>query len=383
MSEARRRLELAMKAQEIRKTGKTGLFIVPDIEFAQQLKSIIPDAELATGAEELRDRGTLDKVTSSGTPGKIIITTWIAHRDIDVKLTPEVVKNGGLDNVVCGVLPTERGLWQALQRAVRGDVPGTRTLMLTPEDLGPIENNTLLEGAQTELLIRKDPNTIHKEHVARVKKDWKGALSNDVESMERLFTQYLKYLRLQEEHMKNQLLHTYIRDNRLELWQRLYIERQRQILEEPENKKRYDENIEREAKQETQKLISEGLSAPISTLDTRPELTIHHRPSDKRRRDILNNLLLRLEKRYGFDLPSEGIEPIFRNQMRIRDLRIGWGGFLQFLEVDFELFLMDYRYINLTMDQKKNVYEAKVSEMFDVAETPYGQFPGDLHFRES
>ena len=168
------------------------------------------------------------------------------------------MKNGGLDNVVCGVLPTERGLWQALQRAVRGDVPGTRTLMLTPEDFGPIENNTLLEGAQTGLLIRKDPNTIHKEHVARVKKDWKGALSNDVESMERLFTQYLKYLRLQEEHMKNQLLHTYIRDNRLELWQRLYIERQRQILEKPEINNR----LVNEAQQMADKLIARDLPLP-------------------------------------------------------------------------------------------------------------------------
>ena len=94
--------------------------------------------------------------------------------------------------------------------------------------------------------------------------------------------------------------------------------------------------------------------------------------------DRLEEVLNRLEIRYGFDLPTDGIPAIFRNQIRIRNLRDVWAVFLQFLEQDFEHFLMDYSYINLTIDQKKNVYEARISQMFDEEETPFGEFPGDL-----
>ena len=81
--------------------------------------------------------------------------------------------------------------------------------------------------------------------------------------------------------------------------------------------------------------------------------TTIRRLQKEKEEDRLEEVLNRLERRYGFDLPTDGIPAIFRNQIRIRNLRDGWAVFLQFLEQDFEHFLMDYSYINLTIDQKR------------------------------
>lgn len=226
-SEEERLEELMRRANDIKENGRMGLFIVPNIRFAKLLEELIPDAEIVTGEEELQERGLLDKVTSEGKPGKIIITTWIAHRDIDVKIPEEVGERGGLDCCVVGLAPTERGLWQALQRALRGDSPGTRSLLLTPEDFDPIANFSFLAPSISGP-ISFSPEKIHQGRVNQIINLWKKALEGRRSAMEELFQKYLKYLRFKEEMMQRQLMMIMIRDCGLEEWQQLFIKHQKE-----------------------------------------------------------------------------------------------------------------------------------------------------------
>ena len=135
---------VAERIQELQASGRVGLIIMPGIKEANNLFEMLKqrkdismnNVKIVTGVEELKERGSFATATTTGSPKDIIITTQMAHRDVDVKLSTEVIAKGGMESIVCGNFASERAFWQALQRAARSDVPGTRTAVSNPKRYG-------------------------------------------------------------------------------------------------------------------------------------------------------------------------------------------------------------------------------------------------------
>lgn len=338
-SQRRRLEELKSRAKDIREARRMGLFIVQDIDAANRLKGMIPDAVLATGAQELDKRGALDKATSVGTPGKVIITTWIAHRDVDVKLPPEVLQAGGLDCVVCGNAPTERGLWQALQRSLRGDLPGTRTLLLAPEDFEAIQNQDVVTGQMS--ILHRPAEKVHKERVREMQSNWNQALIGDNSSKEKLFTQYLSSLRNKEESMKRQLMHSLIRDADLEGWQAQFVSSGGRFSEDS---RQYMDAVMEEVKQQLAlrgSMPESLLHVPLHKKDTSPEL---------------QKILRRLESEFALIAPQDALA-------KTEALKTGWADFLRFLDVDSSIFLADLDSQKLPPDLQVAAYKSRIDNI--------------------
>ena len=213
--------EIISRAAELRKTHRAGVFIVPDIERAKKLANIIPNSTLVTAEEELKSRGSLQKATANMEPGKIVITTWMAHRDIDLKLNEDLIKKGGPEVLVVGLLPTERGLWQALQRAWRGDIPGSRRLMLSKEDLSGVINRHLFYGASPLLLVSR--KRLHQNYKTGLEENWQKAVNGNFEAQTKVFNAVLSYLKDEEKSRKEELLLLSIRDGKLDDIKELFI----------------------------------------------------------------------------------------------------------------------------------------------------------------
>lgn len=227
--------EIISRAAELRKANRAGVFIVPDIERAKKLANIIPNSTLVTAEEELKSRGSLQKATANMEPGKIVITTWMAHRDIDLKLNEDLIKNGGPEVLVVGLLPTERGLWQALQRAWRGDIPGSRRLMLSKEDLLGVINRHLFYGASPLFLISR--KTLHQNYKTGLEENWQNALNGNFEAQSKVFSAVLSYLKDEEKSRKEELLLLSIRDGKLDNIKELFINKTKRKNKKSELKK--------------------------------------------------------------------------------------------------------------------------------------------------
>ncbi|MFA5136795.1 MAG: hypothetical protein WC489_05370 [Patescibacteria group bacterium] len=217
-----REVELAKRATEIKNSGRVGLFIVPDLDPAQRVQQKAPWVNLVTGKEVLERESALDHAVRAGETGQTIVTTWMAHRDVDVTIPRLAKDSGGLENVVCGMLPTERALNQALQRALRGDMPGDRFLLLTPEDFEPIKNYYLFH--RPEGLFQRSASKLHHDQVRRIDNLWDEAIKGEQDAMEKLLHEYILHLRRSEEDMSRQLMGTLFRDERLDQWKDVFLE---------------------------------------------------------------------------------------------------------------------------------------------------------------
>lgn len=207
--------EIIKRAYFLSKIGRAGLFIVPDIERAQELGKHIPGSIVITGKEELEKRGTLTAASSHATPGQIVITTWIAHRDVDFQPDEELIKNGGPEVNVVGILPTERSLWQALQRTWRGDIPGTRRLLISYEDLEGILNKNLYYGQSPAFLLSREK--LHMDFKSRLNENWNKALTGDFAGAQcTVLSEILQYLRSEENTRRDQLLFGIVKEGHLE-----------------------------------------------------------------------------------------------------------------------------------------------------------------------
>lgn len=344
-SEEGRLVDLERRADEIREAGKMGLFIVQDIETAKKLMARIPGAELATGDEELKERGTLDKITSSGEPGKVIITTWIAHRDIDVKMTPEIEKNGGLDCVVSGIAPTERGLWQALQRALRGDMPGTRTLLLTHNDFNPLLNRDVT-ASPSATLIHRPAERVHAERSRTFNRELQSALEGDQKVMYKLFRDYLGYLRNKEEGMKRQLLQTMIRDSDLDGWRQMYVTGLGRFTQEAQD---YMQEV---------KQLADKIVAPLPSAATL--LTVLPTGMQRAQQEAV---MRRMEAWLGYSgSAATMLQPVIE-KIKEEDLRSGWADFLRFLDLDASIFLTDPEVQKLTPNERRAKFRDHIDRL--------------------
>jgi preprotein translocase subunit SecA len=178
-----------------------------------------------TGKEELAKRGTLSEGVSEILPGNIIITTSMAHRDINPHLTKEVKKNGGMEVIVCGAA-NERGLWQALQRTIRSDEPGSRRLILTEQDMYPISHSGILNNdpLPSPFLVYKR-REMHEDKVKRYQKLWNESNNGNISAKATMYRSYLGELRSREDRERVGLLYTTAREEHMMNIQTAYLKK--------------------------------------------------------------------------------------------------------------------------------------------------------------
>lgn len=211
------------QAQSILDKGRMGLIIMPDVLSASALAKQIPGAVLVTANEEYAERGKLDMETTQGALGKIIITTQMAHRDVDLKIPQKVRENGGPVCIVCGQFPTERGLWQGLQRVGRGDIPGTRLLILTDEDMNAIADTGLTQPGETEKLYQRRKAKIQQLWAKEQKTH--ASLHEKNKVREALLGIYIQHHKLKEEQIRHQLVNQSIHYGSMGFWRDALIKR--------------------------------------------------------------------------------------------------------------------------------------------------------------
>lgn len=241
--------ELSKQAREISSLGQASLIILPDVasalKFAEYLhtnhtdyininKQDLQDIEkikdrlkqlqlnpdkikVITGQEELQQRGSLEKIITSIEAGDIIITTQMAHRDIDPQLSEETKQNGGLVTIVHDP-PNERGLWQALQRSIRANVPGRRVLYITKNSVNMVRNLHLIDNTPlpplSSLIISK--NQLHIDQMVRIDSLWAQAVSGNFKAQTELFSSYLNMFRHEEGVQSDGILSQTVRERHMD-----------------------------------------------------------------------------------------------------------------------------------------------------------------------
>lgn len=311
--------------KEIQSNGRAGLIIMPDIESAYQLNQGLFDyfnreglpeptqdlnkdrqIKLITGQEEQENKGLLNKIVTDLKPGDIVITTQIAHRDVDPRPNEDLIRNGGYESIVCDP-PNERGLWQALQRAVRFNIPGKRRLIITNEEIKRVANRSLLPIGPSSIFEIKNIKNLEKKHIKRAGQFdnlWTKVEQGDLEAQKNLFSQYLDYLRLGEDRIYGHLRYLAINDCRLEKWQEHFI-----------NKAIGHKGWKTET--EVLAAYESGIIKELSTLKSHSYTTMSDSDQEK-----IRHLTLR------------------QYEIQERILGIYWSEFLKFLNQRFSIFML-------------------------------------------
>jgi len=184
---------------------------------------------VVSGREELKKRGTLSDAVSNMDPGSVIITTSMAHRDINPHLTKELIENGGMEVIVCGAA-NERGLWQALQRSIRSDVPGSRRLILTEKDMYPVSHSFIVN---TEPLpspfMSNNREKMSQNKIKRYEELWQKSNMSDISAKASMYKAYLGELRNREDKERLGLLYTTAREEHMVDIQKAYINKMKSI----------------------------------------------------------------------------------------------------------------------------------------------------------
>lgn len=184
---------------------------------------------VVSGKEELKKRGTLSVAVSNMDPGSIIITTSMAHRDINPHLTKELIENGGMEVIVCGAA-SERGLWQALQRSIRSDVPGSRRLILTEKDMYSVSHSLVLNTEPLPSpIMSNNREKMSQNKIKRYEELWQKSNSGDVSAKASMYKAYLGELRNREDKERLGLLYTTAREEHMVDIQKAYIHKMKSI----------------------------------------------------------------------------------------------------------------------------------------------------------
>lgn len=310
--------------KDIQLNGRAGLIIMPDIESAYQLNEQLSSffdhegfpeptnykkdrqIKLITGKEEQENKGLLNKIVADLKPGDIVITTQIAHRDVDPRPNEELIKNGGYESIVCDP-PNERGLWQALQRALRFNIPGKRRLIITDEDVKRIANRSLLPIGPSSAFEIKDNEKLEKRFQQRLEQFdvlWNEAEQGNMESQKNLFSQYLDYLRLGEDRVASQLQYLSINDCQLDKWQK-------HLIKKTEKHKGWMTESEVLAAYEL------GLLKELSSLKSRSYITMP-------------------------DIDQEKVRRLASKQYEVQERILGqyWSELLRYIDQQFSLFMI-------------------------------------------
>ena len=231
----------------IQSEGKAGLIIMPDDKSAYELNRLLRnhfegealssltsdelitiDATLEdklnidrqikviTAKQEFEKRGMLQEAISQFDPGDILITTQMASRDVDPNLSPHVKDNGGLTTIVYNP-PNERGLWQALQRSTRADIPGERILLVTEDSLKDVKNQYLVNPPLKlpgDIFVSQ--KVLNREHQQKTDRLFTQALNGNLEAQKTLFGQYVGHLRIKEGQVADSVMFAMVKDLPLE-----------------------------------------------------------------------------------------------------------------------------------------------------------------------
>jgi len=375
---------VAERVLELQTDGRVGLIIMPGISEAYNLfemlkkkKSIsLNNIKVITGIEELKSRGSFAAATATGSPKDIIITTQMAHRDVDVKLSSEVIAKGGMESIVCGNFASERAFWQALQRAARSDVPGTRRLYLTRKDMEPAAQSGWF-GNLPFIDYAGAAERLHREKVGEIDKLFDQTVTNrkDLGDEVRLFQIYFSEMRGKEDDFRRGLLMQMIRDDRLEKWRTRFLTI---VINYMSRSKRWKKYV-------SQKIISPQYEAMRHRLFGLPSAHITI-PTDKQRErfthasaeqalrdnqtanmqilkpDPLAPILAKLQKEGDITLPPSAIinrtmrDEIQRKKQAtesvvLQELRYGWSDFLLTIDEQFNLFSLRPDVARLPLDQ--------------------------------
>lgn len=227
--------QIATLIKNIKLKKQAGLIIMPDAKSAADLNRLLAtlmevnegitteqfnkdqQIKIITGVEEYAKRGTLQETMSVVNPGDIIITTQIAHRDIDPKLNNELKKNGGLTTLVY-LPPNERGLWQALQRSVRADIPGRRILLISDESIQDIKYQYYIDKVPIQPItaMLKSADEFDLEWQNTIDANYKAASNGDIRAQSFLLDQYIKFLRRSEGKINESLMFSMVKELPLE-----------------------------------------------------------------------------------------------------------------------------------------------------------------------
>lgn len=393
---------VAGRVHELQSDGRVGLIIMPSIGEAYNLFEMLKkkggtsldNIKVVTGVEELKRRGSFAAATTTGSPKDIIITTQMAHRDVDVKLTPEVISKGGMESIVCGNFASERAFWQALQRAARSDVPGSRRLYLTRKDLEPAAQSGWF-GSLPFIDYAGAAERLHKEKVGEIDKLFDQTVTNRKDPGDEvwLFQIYLNEIRSKEDDFRKGLLMQMIRDDRLEKWRTRFITTIIDYMSRSKKWKKYaDQKTFNPQYDEDRRRLLFGLSSAHIAVPTGEQTERFTHASagqvlgDQKTANIqtlesdpLAPILARLQKRGGVALPPTATTAIFRGLVKeeiqrkkqatesvvLKELRYGWSDFLITVDQEFTNFFFQPNIPGLSLDQLRVHWISHMEEILD------------------
>ena len=181
--------------------GRAVLVGTPSVEASERLSFLL--GELNVDHQILNARFhkiEADIVSQAGQPGRVTIATNMAGRGTDIKLEPEVAKNGGLHVIATEMHSSYRIDRQLVGRSARQGDPGTYQFFLSLEDelllcLPPARLEALQKQArpneQGELprqwlsLFKKTQRLLERQH-ARQRRDMLKSEQRRIETYERM-----------------------------------------------------------------------------------------------------------------------------------------------------------------------------------------------------
>ena len=336
---------ITRRVWQLRGKGRMALIIVPDIKTANLLrlqldralgKRLIskgenPDIVVVTGKEELEKRGSLAKAASLGEPGKIIITTQIASRDFDLDVSPSLADNGGPEVIVAGLTPTERGLWQAIQRVVRGDVPGSRRFMFSHDNLREMEYKHLYYGKTPYLFLSRAE--LHRRRLNRLKPLFERAFAGDMTARQTVFRETITFLQEQEEFKRLQLIGLYMREGMLGEWRDIFLQKAQDAIDQsPEWQKRILEDGRAEFRKQAGRLKTDttdllrrsfGLTLPTPTIGSYSSL-IYPLSRGQELQNLWALFLTEIENQFSSFMANPE-----NSRLPPKDLKVKWETYLE------------------------------------------------------
>jgi len=387
------------RIHKLQEDGRVGLIIMSSISEAYNLFEMLKkrgdisldNIKVVTGVEELKSRGSFATATTTGSPRGIIITTQMAHRDVDIKLTQEVIVKGGMESIVCGNFASERAIWQALQRAARSDVPGTRRLYLTRKDLEPAAQAGWFENLPFFDYVGA-AERLHKEKVRKIDMLFDHVVTNrkDKGDETQLFQIYFDGMRNKEDDFRRGLLMQMIRDERLEKWRSRFLTRVINYMSRSKKWKKYmDQKTVNPQYSEDMRRLLFGLSSAHIAIPTNIQIERFTHASSKQALrdqetasiqsltpDPLASILARLKEKGKIALPPSAIinrtikeeaqrKNFATGSVVLKELRYGWSDFLLTVDQEFTNFFFQPNISGLSLDQLRMHWIIHMEEILD------------------
>ena len=124
--------ELIAEVESIQNEGRPVLIIVDTLKRLTQIRNLFDDCNVITGMNHEEDK---QAIQTAGNPKIITVATIAAGRGIDIKVSEEVLKIGGLHVIIPYKLPSRRLFEQAVGRSGRQGQPGSTTIYYDDQEI--------------------------------------------------------------------------------------------------------------------------------------------------------------------------------------------------------------------------------------------------------